>query len=122
MPVEVKKAVPSILSADARVKAAIRVGKAKSMAMMVKSMNHVNMGSFDRVIPGALSQIIETMKLILPRVTDAARRTIPRYASVVPDPWARTANGWYVVHPALAVPPGTKKLMTARSPPARYSQ
>jgi hypothetical protein len=78
IPVSVKKTVPIILSEEARVKAAMSVGKAKSIAIIVNSMNQVNMGIFERVRPGALSQIMETRKLTLPRVTDAARRTIPR--------------------------------------------
>jgi hypothetical protein len=89
----VKNTVPRILSVEARTKAAMRVGKAKSMATMVKKMNQVNMGSFASETPGALSQIIEVRKLTLPSVIETARSTIPRYARVGPGPCESTARG-----------------------------
>ena len=46
-----------------------------------------------RVIPGALSQMMETRKFTLPTVTEAESSTRPRYARVVPVPAVRIARG-----------------------------
>ena len=73
-----KKTVPRILSDDSSTKAATRVGKAKSIATTVKSMNQVNIGIFMRLIPFVLSQSIETIMFTLPKVTETASRTRPR--------------------------------------------
>src|SRR5437867_6755213 len=99
-------------------------GKAKSIARIVKMKNHVNIGTLDQVMPGALIHATVMRKLTLPTVMDTISMIRPAKASVGPGPGLKVEDerGAYVVHPPLAAPPGMKKPMVARRPPKRYSQ
>jgi hypothetical protein len=65
---------------------ASRDGNANNIAIIVKMKNHVNIGTFDQVMPGALIQATVIRKLTLPIVIDTISMMRPAKASVGPGP------------------------------------
>ena len=71
--------------------------------------------------PGARSWIVVTMKLIEPSNDEVIRKIIPISHQVWPEV-AMMDSGAYDVQPELAAPPGTKKLKSITTPPAKNAQ
>ncbi len=81
---EEKKTVPKTLSVVRRTKPAARGGNAKSIKTFVKSIDHVNAGSRDHVIPLVRVRAIVVMKFIDDIVTDAASVATAKPPRVMP--------------------------------------
>ena len=79
-------------------------------------------GSRNHVMPGARSWMMVAMKFIAPSSDEKISSSMLPSHIVCPWPGAMSDNGAYDVQPLLAAPPGTKKLASITSPPARYSQ
>jgi len=74
-----------------------------------------------KLIPGARSCNVVTMKLTEPSSDEVIRKIIPTSHQVWPSV-AMTDNGAYEVQPELAAPPGTKKLAIITMPPRKNDQ
>src|SRR5213594_577592 len=83
---DVKKKVPRILSDSSMTRPAKSEGKAQRNWSIVKKVNHVNIGIFSQVTPGARYQRIVTRMFTVPIVTDATSVSIPAAPSVSPAP------------------------------------
>ncbi len=81
-----KMTVPRTLSDTSMSRPASRDGNEKSICRIVKRTNHVNMGIFLQVIPGARMYTMVSRMLTLPIVIETTSMISPRKASVGPGP------------------------------------
>src|SRR5438477_4040889 len=116
--------VPKTLSEIRRTRAARSEGKEKSIAIIVNSMNQLNIGILRHVMPGPRCTATVRRMLTLPTVMEVASMIKPAKASVGPGPGLKPdeERGAYAVQPPAVFPPGMKKPIVAVIPPKSHSQ
>src|SRR5882762_9271032 len=107
-----------------RTRAARSEGKEKSIAIMVKIMNQLNIGILRQVIPGPRCTAAVNRMLTLPTVIEVASMMRPAKASGGPGPGLKPdeESGEYAVQPPAVFFFGIKKPRVALLPfPTRCS-
>src|SRR5580693_1086028 len=99
-------------------------GNEKSIAIIVKSMNQLNMGILRQVMPGPRWTATVSRMFTLPTVMEVASMMRPANASVGPGPGLNPddESGAYAVQPPAVLPPGMKNPSVAVIPPKSQSQ